>query len=154
MNNRQADFSAVPPANSRKGKKAQSTYISPLLLNIDAKQHQPSKYIAPWQHHREPDHGVEDPWNHSPDARMHPELHNSAYGTVTTEDEKKEEQEHHRTPTTKTSNDDHHQKEKKKFHDNTHHHEGSSPTTAGCFGHTVESKRSPQAFVKRDLNNI
>ncbi|KAG2220319.1 hypothetical protein INT45_004004 [Circinella minor] len=128
MNNRQADFSAVPPANSGE---------------------------APWQHHREPDHGVEDPWNHSPDARMHPELHNSAYGTVTTEDEKKEELEHQHTPiTTKKNNNDHQQKERKKSHNNKHYNEGSSSPPTGCFGHTVESKRSPQAFVKRDLNNI
>ncbi|KAI9263442.1 hypothetical protein BDA99DRAFT_537443 [Phascolomyces articulosus] len=126
----QPDYSAIPPADRRK---------------------------APWQHHRAPDHGAEDPWNRSPEARLHPELHSSAYGTVTTEDEKREEQEHLVEQMTTKESKKQKQKQKKQHHvehpQQKYNREGST-SSSGVFGHTVETKRSPQAFVKRDLNNI
>ncbi|KAI8148563.1 hypothetical protein BJV82DRAFT_592562 [Fennellomyces sp. T-0311] len=112
----QADYSAIPPANSRK---------------------------APWQHHREPDLGVSDPWNRSKDAVVHPEYHNTAHGTVDTADEK-----------IALEHNDHHHDREHKTRKTKQHQEPAHNESMGVFGHTVHGKRSPQSFVKRDLDNI
>ncbi|KAI9499735.1 hypothetical protein BDB00DRAFT_783203 [Zychaea mexicana] len=91
--------------------------------------------------------GAEDPWNHTKNASAHPELYNSAHGTVDTADEGWEQQQQQQQQ--QQMKDRHHTKNKQHAHPDNE--EEASP---GVFGHTVESKRSPQAFVKRDLDNV
>ncbi|ORY94244.1 hypothetical protein BCR43DRAFT_517247 [Syncephalastrum racemosum] len=105
----------------------------------------PASKTAPWQQHREP--RGEDAWNHSKDAREHPELHSTAYGTVDSMDEQEQEALHANDSSGKS------QKKKKDPHiqDNAHPEEGHS---GASFGHTVHSNRHPTRPVKRDLNNV
>lgn len=117
--------------------------------------HLPNLYIqhcllAPWQPPHHPAHGGEDSWDHSKDAREHPELHTTAYGTVDTSNLLEEQGDTDQMLKQQQSKDDDSSR-------NSHWHDSSPPAHRDetVFGHTKPKLHPfPRAPVKRDLNDI
>ncbi|KAI7876081.1 hypothetical protein K492DRAFT_210566 [Lichtheimia hyalospora FSU 10163] len=110
----------------------------------------PPNRKAPWQPPHHPAHGGEDAWDHSKDAREHPELHTTAYGTVDTSNLMEDQGDTDLMLKQQQSKDDDSSKD-------THWQDSSPPAhrDESVFGHTVPKLHPfPRAPVKRDLNDI
>ncbi|KAL0091070.1 hypothetical protein J3Q64DRAFT_1817036 [Phycomyces blakesleeanus] len=105
-------------------------------------------------------HRGEDAWNGSKEARTHPELCSTGYGTIdidigadsdtgsatTTGLSKSSTKNPAPHPDQQNSNSNSKQNETKSESDDLKEHDG--------FGHTVHTKPSPQNYVHRDLKDI
>ncbi|KAI9023085.1 hypothetical protein CLU79DRAFT_750206 [Phycomyces nitens] len=94
---------------------------------------------TPWKspiHHR-----GEDAWNGSKEARAHPELCSTGYGTIDIDIDRSQSSNKNPAPHPDQSNSKQDKSE-------------SDDKEKDVYGHTVHSRSSPQNYVHRDLKDI